>query len=186
MFNVEIVSKDMTNFNIYENIEVNFSKSLQFNPKLSSEIDKVYKRTLNNQAKFILGYFHLNIFESLETIVRNTDESDDFILDLSEFIAKYFDRIDYELNINSLKEFEEFIHILKLSSIIITDALKENDMELIYESFYQIQSRFEKEKLIQEAIVFNHYFNNNGNYQVQNIKYSTTIKEIIEVNHVEL
>lgn len=130
MFDVEIVSNDSLNFNVYENIDVTFSKSIEFNPKLFFEINKVYKRTLNNRAKFILGCFHLNIFDSLEAIIRTTNESDDFILDLSEFIANYFDKIDHELNICSLEEFDEFIHVLKLSSIIIEDAVEENDMEL--------------------------------------------------------
>lgn len=103
MFDVEIVSKDTVNFNVYENIDDTFSKSIEFNPKLFFEINKVYKRTLNNRAKFILGCFHLNIFDRLENIVRITNESDDFILDLSEFIAKYFDKIDNELNICSLQ-----------------------------------------------------------------------------------
>ena len=148
MFNIEIVSQEVTDLNIYENIDVNFSKSLEFNPKLLSEINKVYERTLNNRAKFILGIFHLNIFDSLESIVRNTDEPDDFILDLSEFIADYFDQMEFELEINSLNEFNEFMHILKLSSIIIDDAVEENDMELIFEAFYQIQSRFKKEHFV--------------------------------------
>ena len=60
MFNMEMISQEVTDFDIYENVEVNFSKSLEFNPKLLSEINKVYKRTLNNRAKFILGCFHLN------------------------------------------------------------------------------------------------------------------------------
>lgn len=144
MFDVEIVSNDAVNFNVYENIEVTFSKSIEFNPKLFFEINKVFKRTLNNRAKFILGCFHLNIFDSLETIVRTTNESDDFILDLSEFIANYFDKIEHELNICSLQEFDEFIHVLKLSSIIMEDAVEENDMELFFEAFYQIQSRFKR------------------------------------------
>ena len=156
MFNMEMISQEVTNFDIYENVEVNFSKSLEFNPKLLSEINKVYKRTLNNMAKFILGFFHLNIFDSLETIVKNTDEVDDFILDLSEFIADYFDKIEFKLDIISLKEFNEFIHILKLSSIIINDAIEENNMELIFEAFYQIQSRFKKEHLVAES--FSHNF----------------------------
>ena len=112
------------------------------------EINKVYKRTLNNRAKFILGCFHLNIFDTLENIVKTTNESDDFILDLSEFIVNYFDKIDNELNICSLQEFDEFIHVLKLSSIIIEGAVEENDMELFFEAFYQVQSRFKKENLI--------------------------------------
>ena len=189
MFDVEIVSNDAVNFNVYENIEVTFSKSIEFNPKLFFEINKVFKRTLNNRAKFILGCFHLNIFDSLETIVRTTNESDDFILDLSEFIANYFDKIEHELNICSLQEFDEFIHVLKLSSIIMEDAVEENDMELIYEAFYQIQSRFKKEKLVNSYIYFNHDFISNGHgvYETENVQeFSTTLKEIIEVNHVEL
>ena len=67
-------------------------------------------------------------------------------MDLSEFIADYFDQIDSDLNIKNLKDFNEFAHILKLSSIIVNDAVEENDMELIYEAFYQIESRFKKEK----------------------------------------
>ena len=186
MFDVEIVSNDAVNFNVYENIEVTFSKSIEFNPKLFFEINKVFKRTLNNRAKFILGCFHLNIFDSLETIVRTTNESDDFILDLSEFVANYFDKIDYKLNISSLQKFEEFIHILKLSSIIIECAVEENDMELFFEACYQVQSRFEKENLINR---FRVYFNSNNyeSYETENVqKFSTTLKEIIEVNHVEV
>ena len=90
MLNVETVSNDALNFNVYENIEVTFSKSIEFNPKLLFEINKVYKRTINNRAKFILGCFHLNIFDSLETIVRNTNESDDFILVVFNKIISIF------------------------------------------------------------------------------------------------
>ena len=189
MFDVEIVSNDGVNFNVYENIDVSFSKSIEFNPKLFFEINKVYKRTLNNRAKFILGCIHLNIFDSLETIVRNTNESDDFILDLSEFIADYFDKLEYQLDICSLQEFNEFIHVLKLSSIIMEDAVEENDMELFFEAFYQIQSRFKKEKLVNSYNYFNHNFISNvqGLYEAENVQeFSTTLKEIIEVNHVEL
>ena len=147
MFNVDVFSKNETNFERYENISINFSNSIEMNPKLNFEIEKVYMRTLTNKAKFILGMFHLNIFDSLEYIVANTGECDDFILDLSEFIADYFDKIEYNLNIKSLKDFDEFVHILKLSSIIIDNACQDRDMELIYEAFYQIKSRFVKEKL---------------------------------------
>lgn len=154
MFNLETVSENLANFNRYENVEIHFSKSIEFNPKLNSEIRKVYNRTLNNRAKFVLGCFHLNIFENLESIVRNTNESDDFILDLSEFIADYFDGADFNLNIRDLKDFDEFLFDLKLSSIILHSAFEENDMELIYESFYQLKSRLEKDNLINNFRLF--------------------------------
>ena len=148
MFNVELVSDNLTNFNDCEDIGIHFSKSIEFNPKLDLEIRKVYQKTLNNRAKFILGCFHLNVFENLESIVRNTNESDDFILDLSEFIADYFDDADSNLNIKNLKVLMSLID-LKLSSVILIVLLK-NDVELIYESFYQLKSRLQKDSSIIE------------------------------------
>lgn len=168
MFNVEIISNNLANFNNYENIEINFSKSIEFNPKLNSEIQKVYHRTLNNQAKFVLGCFHLNIFDSLESIVRETNKSDDFILDLSEFIADYFDNADLNLNIRNFNDFEEFLFDLKLASIILNNAFEENDMELIYESFYQLRSRFEKDDLINTFRLFNEI---SAEYEIMDINY---------------
>ena len=48
------------------------------------------------------------------------------------------------------------MYILKLSSIIINDAIEENDMELIFGAFYQIQSRFKKDmrKLFDDDIQY--------------------------------
>lgn len=62
-------------------------------------------------------------------------------------------------------------------------------MELFFEAFYQIQSRFKKENLVNSYIYFNHNFISNGHglYETENVQeFSTTLKEIIEVNHVEL
>ena len=63
-------------------------------------------------------------------------------------------------------------------------------MELFFEAFYQIQSRFKKENLVNSSMFyFNHDFISNGHelYETENVKeFSTTLNEIIEVNHVEL
>ena len=152
MFNVQLVSDEIDNFNVFENVEINFSKSIEFNAGIDPEIKKVYRRTINNRAKFLLGCFHLNIFNSLEYIINNTNEVDDFILDVTEFIAEYFDNIEFSLNITNIEELNEFTYILELSSILIKSALEVNDMELIYEAFFQIESRFKKANLVNENI----------------------------------
>ena len=151
---VSIVNDELRPFESYD---ITFSKSIEINPKLYDEINKVYVRTLNNQAKSFIGYFHLNIFKCLEDIIRTTNEPDDFIFDLSDFIANYFDEVEDDLNIKNFNDFNELMIILKLSSILINDALDENDMELIYEPFYQIESRLKKEKLIINEIDSNHF-----------------------------
>ena len=139
---------DNNEFQFFESYEVNFSKSIEINPELDDEIKKVYDRTLNNQAKSLIGCFHLKIFKCLESILRTKNEPDDFIFDLSDFIANYFDKVDYKLNIKNLNDFNELIIILEVSSILIDIALDENDLEWIYEPFYQIESRLKKEKLM--------------------------------------
>lgn len=77
MFNVQLVSAEMEDFNFFENVEVNFSNLIENNDDIGPEIKKVYRRAINNRAKFILGCFHLNIFDSLERITANTDEIND-------------------------------------------------------------------------------------------------------------
>lgn len=155
MFNIQLVSEEIDNFNVFENININFSKSIEINPKINSEINKVYKRAINNRAKFLLGCFHLNIFNSLEYVIAHTDEENDFILDISEFIAQYFDRVELSLDITNIQELNEFTYILELSSILIKSALEENDFELMYEAFFQIESRFEKANLLTPNLIFN-------------------------------
>ena len=149
LINKEILSSDFENFNIFDNIEYNFSKSILINQKLSEEIKTSYQRTLNNRQSFFLGTFQLTIFTIVENIVNNCDDYEiDFIEDLTDFISQYFKKTDQNLNIRTKKDFEEFIIILKLSSLILENAKADNNLDLIYESFYQIQSRLKKEKLL--------------------------------------
>ena len=55
MFNVQLVSAEMEDFNFFENVEVNFSNLIENNDDIGPEIKKVYRRAINNRAKFILG-----------------------------------------------------------------------------------------------------------------------------------
>ena len=149
LINREILTADFENFKIFDNIEDNFSKSILISSKLYEKIKTSYQRTLNNRAKFFLGSFQLTIFNIVENIVNNCDDYEvDFIEDLTDFISVYFKKTDQNLNIKNKKDFEEFIIILKLSSLILKNAMIDNNLDLIYESFYQIQSRLKKENLL--------------------------------------
>ena len=133
--------------------ECNFSKSISINPKIRDELEHVYSRALNNQARFLLGRFHLDMFKAAESIVNDADDfEDDFVEDLTDFISQYFNRADNNLNIKNKADLNEFNTILKLSSIIMENAVEDSDLDLIYESFYQIESRLKKEKLIDEKL----------------------------------
>ena len=49
-------------------------------------------------------------------------------------------------------DLNELAYILELSSILIKGALEENNVELIYEGFFQIESRLKKANLVNENI----------------------------------
>lgn len=88
----------------------------------------------------------------MERITANTDEINDFILDVTEYISEYFDNMEFALDITNIEDLNELAYILELSSILIKGALEENNVELIYEGFFQIESRLKKANLVNENI----------------------------------
>ena len=152
MFNLELNDGEMYNFNVFENIDINFSNSIKYNSKINSDIQCVYKRALNDKGKFLLDCFHLNLFENVEKITHNINESSDFLEDLSDFISRFFTQININLDLKTIHDLNSMIHILNVSSIILDNALEENDIEMLYESFYQIEGRIKKEGLLKDFI----------------------------------
>ena len=153
MFKLLENSQELYNFSGIEDINTSFSKSITFHPKIEHEIENIYQRTLNNQAKFLIGSFHLNIFNTIEHIVNVTNEADDFIFDSTDFIQNYFNKVENQLNIRNILDLNRLIYILRLSSILLESAEKDKDLEVIYEAFYQLESRLKDEHLLNESIL---------------------------------
>ena len=68
MFNLELINDEIDNFNVFENIEINFSDSIKYNSEISSDIKYAYQRSLNDRGKFLIDCFHLNLFNNVEKI----------------------------------------------------------------------------------------------------------------------
>ena len=150
MFNLELINDEIDNFNVFENIEINFSDSIKYNSEISSDIKYAYHRSLNDRGKFLIDCFHLNLFNNVEKITHNIGDSSDFLEDMSDFISQFFAQINKKLNLKNIHDLDKLIYILKISSIILDNALEDNDMDMIYESFYQMEGRIKKEGLISE------------------------------------
>ncbi len=52
--------------------------------------------------------------------------------------------MDFSLNIKNKEDLDNLNYILKLSSIVLEDAIEEDDIELAYESFFQLEQRIKK------------------------------------------
>lgn len=133
--------------NSFEQPEISFKLSLGVNPKLKFEINNVYERTLNNYARFILGGFQLTLFEKAEQMIRidQDDEIEELILAFTQYMKTFFDETHQYINFNSIDDIEELKYILTLCLFLVDDALDEMSVELLFDSFFQAESRIKRE-----------------------------------------
>jgi len=148
MNELDIFSKgNVILINSFENPREYFNVSLEINPALEFEIKKVYNRTLNSYIKYVMGAFHLNLIKKVDKMVNNNrdEEIEELILDFTNFIDVFFDEKYHSLKCTNFDELDDLMYILKLCSLMIDDALEEDDVELAFESFFQIESRINRE-----------------------------------------
>ena len=166
---IEISKNEFNTYNVFENTDVSFKYSIDSNPKIKPEIRKIYERTLKNKAKFMLDTFHLNIVWVAEEIIKDNQNASELVDSLVSYISAFFDELEFKLKIRTLYELERINFILQLTSVTIQNALDYRDIELVFESFYQVENRLEIENLFirQEKKSFKI---NNVNYNYKTIK----------------
>ena len=162
--------------NSFEQLDSSFKFSLRVNSKLKYEITNVYKRTLNNYAKFVLGGFQLTLFEKTEQIIRieQNDEITALILAFTDYMKIFFDETYHYINFKSIDDIDELKYFLNLSLLLIDDALDEKNVELLFESFFQIESRIKREFPLVNSFHFNYdiSFNNEEDDLKNNVNYT--------------
>lgn len=145
----------MPDEDIFNNINNSFKYSISLNPLLENEILNIYKRTLLNSGKLTLNIFHLKYLELFENLVKENKNSED-LFELSDSLIKiidfYFDKLDNNLFIQSPKDLEKLKNILEISLILMEGSVDNLDIELAYESFFQVERRIEKEKLYKKSL----------------------------------
>ena len=157
MFDLDIFFDENTEIrNLFEDLESSFKFSLGINPSLENEINKVYSRTLNNYGRFILGGFQLSLFERAEQLARLScgDDSIDLINRFTDYIGNFFDEVFLKIRIGDMDDLDELKYILTLSLLLIDDALDENNAELAFESFYQLESRIKRHFPLNQKFIY--------------------------------
>ncbi len=160
------------------NLNNNFRYSISLNPTLEKEIINVYNRALLNSGKLTLNVFHLSYLEIFEELVKTQDNKEDlfeFSNSLIKLINRYFEKLDSNLFLKSEKDLEKLKNILKISLILMEGSVKDLDIELAYESFFQVERRIKKEKLYKDSFEFKHTY---GDYELNiSLKNNNTIIE---------
>ena len=126
----------------------NFRKSIDINPQFESEIDKLYRKTLLNFAKTAVCMFHLRYIEMFESLAENPSEKViEFSNSLLDVINSFFKKLESDIDISNEKDLEELRYILEISLIMMDGVIEDDDVELAYESFFQIERRLKKANL---------------------------------------
>ena len=135
---------------IYHDIPNNFRNSININPQIENEIKEVHNRALLNFGRSILSFFNLKYLEMFEELSEYY-ENDKELFELSNSIIKIFNAYIKELNDNLFlkneDDFDELKFIFGISLITLEEIVEDKDIELAYETFFQIERSIEKEKL---------------------------------------
>lgn len=136
------------------NISDNFKCSIDINPQFEYEIGDLYKRTITNFAKTTINMFNLRYMKMFDNLANNNDDED--IIEFSEtllgFINSFFKKLEQNIIVNTEKDLNELRYILEISLILMDGVIEDNDIELAYESFFQIERRLKREHLYQKTI----------------------------------
>lgn len=153
--NLPEMKGSIPNEGIFNDINNSFKYSISLNPLLEKEIFNIYKRTLLNSGKLTLNIFHLKYLELFENLVKENNNSED-LFELSDSLIKiidlYFEKLDNNLFIQSPKDLEKLKNILEISLILMEGSVDNLDIELAYETFFQVERRIEKEKLYKKSL----------------------------------
>lgn len=148
----ELVEKELANFIIdndilsNEDILSSFKYSLRINPNLEDEINSGYKRIFLNIGKTEVSIFNFKYLTMFESLAKKNEGNENTNLEklsksMIKYMGDYFRELDVYLNIENKKELDDLNYILKLSSFVLDDAIEEEDVELAFESFFQLKSR---------------------------------------------
>lgn len=143
---------------LIDDLSNTFKHSIRINPELKRDIDDVYRSILLNMGKTNISIFNFKYIQMLESFAKHDVENKELV-EFSESIIKhintYFKELDFCLNIRNKDDLDNLDFILKLSSFMLENAIEFDDIDLAYESFFQIERRIKKCNLYNDYKIYN-------------------------------
>lgn len=140
---------------IIDDLSNTFKHSIIINPEFKHDIEDVYKRMLLNIGKTNVSIFNFKYIQMFESFAKEDSENKElaeFSKSIIKHIDSYFKELDFCLNIKNKDDLDNLNYILKLSSIVLDDAIEEEDIDLAYESFFQVEQRIKKYTLYKDNV----------------------------------
>ena len=129
-----------------EDITHDFKHLINLNEDTDIILNSICWDMMNNKLKISLNLFEFKWFETLECINKNTEEFIESVEDLY-LIHNFFEKCK-KIIINTRNDLEELIVALRLSDILLDSARKNNNLDCLWKSFYQLESKFKLSGLL--------------------------------------
>ena len=157
----------ISDVNLYEDISNSFRSVININPHFEKEIHDIYIKTLQNYGRTTLNAYHLKYMEMFNLLAQFYQEDNqeliDFANSLITIISSYFKELDLSLNIKSQKDLDELKYILQISLLLMEEVIEDKNIELAYETFFQIERRIEKHHLYKKSV----HIVNDENFEIK-------------------
>lgn len=123
-----------------EDISHDFEQLINLNEDTSIILNSICWDMMNNKARIVLNLWEFKWFETLEYIDKNIEGYNDSVDD-SYLVHDFFEKCK-KIIINTRKDLEEILLVLRLSNILLDSARTNNDLDCLWKSFYQIENKF--------------------------------------------
>ena len=91
------------------------------------------------------------MFESLAEYYDDDEELVEFSNSLISVINDYFEDLNSNLNIKSKHDLDNLNYIINISLFLLEEVMNDKNIELAYESFFQIERKINKKKLYKKS-----------------------------------
>ena len=122
------------------------------NSEIHEIIPKLWHRYYEHIAKTLILNFYfefLNYFNKIAFEIQYEDDDIEFYL---KYIDEYFDQLNENLVIYNIKDIEDLSTILKISQIFLEESDEQNNMDCLFQSIFQLESKINKKKFMNNLV----------------------------------
>ena len=136
---------------IFEGKNISFTQLLNLNEETVNILDETYNSILNNEAKLLLDRLEFKWYVALNQISPLTEGYADSIYDMN-IVHKSFEKYKNNLCLTTKEDLDKVFLISTLVDILVESALEFEDLDTLWEGFYQIGSRLRKYQLLNSNV----------------------------------
>lgn len=120
------------------------------NVEIHEIIPKVYKRYYVNIGKIKIENLYFNFLSNFNKIAKEIQYASADIKFYLTYIDRFFDDLNSKLTIHDSKDIENLNAIIRICEIVMEESIEQNDMDCLFQSIIQLESKIRAKNLINQ------------------------------------